>query len=556
MNLLKQSTAVTVIVGPVLATDGTAYTGMVIGDFNITKNGTTVAMAAAATATHSHNGYYLIGLTTGNTDTLGELAISANKATYAMSLFRYEVVPAAVYDSLVAGSANLPTDLQTIKQRAIVDPGATVTVPTSLASPTNITAGVISTVTNLTNLPAAPTDWLTAAAVKADAVTKIQVGLSTYAGADTAGTGTLLTRLTATRAGYLDNLASAPLTTLGATAPVGWINAAAVAAAALDGKGDWNVGKTGYSLTQAFPANFSTMGINASGHVSRVTLVDTNTDMRGTDGAYTGTPPTASAISLQVEADLITAHGAGSWTTANVSGLLTTVDFNASNAVVGGTRLLTMIALDGAVYHFTANALELAPTGGGGTGLSGPSTVTLTFRDAGGAPVPLVDFTVVGVGPGRSDVSGVAVFGINDGTYTVVANATSAVLFAPATLVVSGATAQDITGSANIIPPASDSGTCNCAGTTRDKSKSIVSGIVVTFRPISYTAEDGQIMPNKSAGDFTVTSSGTAENNLQVILPRGATYQYWVGVTNPGGSNSSKQFTVTDTASMLIPGMT
>jgi len=34
------------------------------------------------------------------------------------------------------------------------------------------------TVTTLTNLPAAPTDWLTAAAVKADAVTKIQAGLA------------------------------------------------------------------------------------------------------------------------------------------------------------------------------------------------------------------------------------------------------------------------------------------------------------------------------------------------------------------------------------------
>jgi hypothetical protein len=49
-----------------------------------------------------------------------------------------------------------------------------------------------------------------------------------------------------------------------------------------------NADKTGYDLTQTFPANFSALGINASGHVSRVTLVDTtttNTDMRGTDGA-------------------------------------------------------------------------------------------------------------------------------------------------------------------------------------------------------------------------------------------------------------------------------
>lgn len=39
--------------------------------------------------------------------------------------------------------------------------------------------------------------------------------------------------------------------------------------------------KTGYSLTQAFPANFATLGINATGHVSRVTLADTVTALAG-----------------------------------------------------------------------------------------------------------------------------------------------------------------------------------------------------------------------------------------------------------------------------------
>lgn len=51
------------------------------------------------------------------------------------------------------------------------------------------------TVTTLTNLPAAPTDWLTADAVKADAVTKIQSGLATPTNI-TAGTITTATNLT------------------------------------------------------------------------------------------------------------------------------------------------------------------------------------------------------------------------------------------------------------------------------------------------------------------------------------------------------------------------
>lgn len=39
--------------------------------------------------------------------------------------------------------------------------------------------------------------------------------------------------------------------------------------------------KTGYALTQAFPSNFASLGINASGHVSRVTLADTVTTLTG-----------------------------------------------------------------------------------------------------------------------------------------------------------------------------------------------------------------------------------------------------------------------------------
>lgn len=84
-----------------------------------------------------------------------------------------------------------------------------VTFPSTVASPTNITAGTITTVTTLTNLPAITTDWLTGTGVAASAVTKIQSGLSTYAGGDTSGTTTLLARLTSTRAGLLDNLDAA-----------------------------------------------------------------------------------------------------------------------------------------------------------------------------------------------------------------------------------------------------------------------------------------------------------------------------------------------------------
>ena len=48
MQVLKQSTAATILVGPVLDADGAAYTAAVIGDFNITKMGSTAALTPSS----------------------------------------------------------------------------------------------------------------------------------------------------------------------------------------------------------------------------------------------------------------------------------------------------------------------------------------------------------------------------------------------------------------------------------------------------------------------------------------------------------------------------
>lgn len=121
----------------------------------------------------------------------------------------------------------------------------------TIANTTNITAGTITTATNLTNLPAITANWLTATGIAAGALngkgdwntttpptaaaiatatwqdltsgsdfgTSASIGKllkddvdaaissrSTYGGGDTSGTTTLLSRLTSTRAGLLDNL--------------------------------------------------------------------------------------------------------------------------------------------------------------------------------------------------------------------------------------------------------------------------------------------------------------------------------------------------------------
>jgi len=101
----KQSTAATLIVGPILDSSGAEYTGAVIGDLSISKNGGTLtALAAAATLTHIANGQYTLVMTTGNLDTLGRLQITCNKSTYQMPPVGLNIVPAMVFDSLVLGT--------------------------------------------------------------------------------------------------------------------------------------------------------------------------------------------------------------------------------------------------------------------------------------------------------------------------------------------------------------------------------------------------------------------------------------------------------------------
>ncbi len=107
MSFLKLSTAKTVLVGPVRDSVGAVVAGAVIGDFNLTKNGSTAALAASATATYSHNGMYFIALLAANTDTIGDLIITANNASHSMTPYYATVVTAATYDALITNGGGV-----------------------------------------------------------------------------------------------------------------------------------------------------------------------------------------------------------------------------------------------------------------------------------------------------------------------------------------------------------------------------------------------------------------------------------------------------------------
>jgi hypothetical protein len=82
-----------------------------------------------------------------------------------------------VASGTVTTLTNLPSMPNDWLTAAGVKADAVTKIQNGLATPTNITAGTITTVTNLTNLPTIPNDWITAAGLKTDAVDEIADGV-------------------------------------------------------------------------------------------------------------------------------------------------------------------------------------------------------------------------------------------------------------------------------------------------------------------------------------------------------------------------------------------
>src|SRR5690606_35899188 len=110
---LKQSTATVVLIGPFLdADDGvTPETGLTVGSIDVdvykgvTKSDLTITASGGQNdMVHVANGFYSLELTATDTNTLGRLVVTANIAGALPVWHEFVVLPANVYDSLVAGS--------------------------------------------------------------------------------------------------------------------------------------------------------------------------------------------------------------------------------------------------------------------------------------------------------------------------------------------------------------------------------------------------------------------------------------------------------------------
>jgi hypothetical protein len=155
MRFLRQSTATVVVVGvfPSPIT-GAAVTNLTSQSGRLTKAGVGTAFTPTSWA-HDFGGHYLIGLASGDVDTIGRLRIAFDSASYLPVWEDFTVLSAAVYDWLFGTTAPL-TDKAGYTVAGRVD-----------ANVTHVAGAVAATV-------AAPTNW---SALAVDGSGRVTVGV-------------------------------------------------------------------------------------------------------------------------------------------------------------------------------------------------------------------------------------------------------------------------------------------------------------------------------------------------------------------------------------------
>lgn len=322
----------------------------------------------------------------------------------------------------------------------------------------------------------------------------------------------------------------------------GAITAAGFAAGALDAV--WSTAAR--TLTSGGLAAITAWTVNLTGNLSG-SVGSVTGNVGGSVGSVTGN------VGGNVVGSVGSVAGAvGSVTSAVTVGTINTDAISAaavSSAAVSKIQsglALAATALS-TVQWTNARALKLdhldadvsSVSGGGGTGLSGPSPVTLTFVDPDSNPVPLVAVTVHGQGTIRAGTDGVATFGLEADTYTISAALPgSGLLFPDTTLTVTTSGAATITGTAVVIPVPSDPSQTTGYLDTRDAHGALLGNVTVTFALLGAPGSDS--FPRDI---FTATSDADT-GRLTVLLQKGAQYRAFRGTTTTTPEPSWVRFTV------------
>lgn len=302
MQYLKADTITEVTIGPAVAVgDGfTPVTGLVgssADEFEIIKHGATATTTIAGTlaAITGADGYYALDLSATDTNTEGRLTLLINDDSLILPIrHEFMVVNANVFDSLFAVAGTDTLDVQVTGMGANVLTAAAINAAAmngkgdwnigktgyslTQAFPTNFPDLSIEVTTGLIDITQAAADkvWSSATrtltafstalalsvwdVLESAILTASSIGLKVKNNLDAA----ITSRLAPTVAARTLDVAATGEAGVDLGNTIGSLVAADFAANSLDGKGDWNIGKTGYSLTQTFPTNFADLSITVT----------------------------------------------------------------------------------------------------------------------------------------------------------------------------------------------------------------------------------------------------------------------------------------------------
>ena len=216
-------------VGP--SGSGTTQTARDIGASVLLSSGTGTGQLDFTSGVVKANATQILGGTIPTPNTTGVPLVDTKYVGGTLQTARD--IGASVLLSSGTGTGQLDITSGVVKANATQFAGQTitaaagVTIPSTIASPTNITGGTINTATNLTNLPSIPAGWLTASGIAASALNGKGDWNTTAPDNTTIGTiatnigtnGSGLTAIGDTRLNNLDAAVSTRLATAGYTAP-------------------------------------------------------------------------------------------------------------------------------------------------------------------------------------------------------------------------------------------------------------------------------------------------------------------------------------------------
>ena len=294
------------------------------------------ATAAGTLACDSTSGVWTYTPTQGETDAESFLvAVYKSASTTAQ-------VTIATSASATAGYSGVDWSKITAATSTVNLSGTTISTSQTVASVSGSVGSVTGAVGSVTGAVGSVTARVTANVDQWNAVTVTGMPMPTY----TQPTGFLAATFPATVSSY-----------------------AGGAVASVTGNVGGNVvGSVGSISGVTFPAHLNDLQISANGHVSAVVESIANNSITASSiqgGAITAAKFATDAITAAaIAADAVTEIQNGLATLSNQTAIKTTTD-----------RLATMLVADGAVYQYTANALELAPGGGGGSGDASQTTL-------------------------------------------------------------------------------------------------------------------------------------------------------------------------------------